>query len=121
MKYMGQLVGLKKDVINQVIPETIDELKAEEENILLRQNSRVDVQVEDDHFMHIAVHNKMEDTAAKVAHINAHKRALILKQTRPELFPADQPQMTPEGMPEGGMPAPSRETSSAPVQRLPNL
>lgn len=120
MKHMGKLTGLKKDVIDQVIPQTVDELKAEEENIMLRNNERVNVSATDDHFMHIAVHNKMEDTPAKIAHINAHKRAMVLKKERPELFPPETPQLnSPDQMPDNPLPEPARDTSNQPVRSVP--
>lgn len=87
LKYMGRLSGLKKDVINQMLPPVIDELIAEEENDKLENNKVVPVQLTDDHVIHLEVHNKLSDTPAKYAHIQAHKRAMVLKKTHPELFP----------------------------------
>jgi hypothetical protein len=46
----------------------------------------VAVQATDDHVIHLEIHNKLSDTPAKYAHIEAHKRAMILKKTNPELF-----------------------------------
>ena len=86
-RYMGKLSGLKQDIINQLLPPTIDEMKAEEENQLLREGTKVEVSVNDDHQSHLEIHNKMEDTPQKIAHINAHKRAMMLQKVKPELFP----------------------------------
>lgn len=91
LRYMGKLSGLKQDIIHQLLPPTIDEMVAEDENEALRNNERVDVLPTDDHQSHLEIHNKMEDTPAKVAHMNAHKRAMVLQKVRPELFP-EQPQ-----------------------------
>jgi hypothetical protein len=112
LRYMGRLSGLKNDVVEQLLPPTIDELQAEDENIRLRNDERVDVMPEDDHYAHIEIHNKMEDTPAKIAHINAHKRAMLLRKMKPELFPqqpanggvnaqqvTDKPLPTPVGQP----------------------
>lgn len=87
LRHMGTLSGLKKDMVERLLPPTIEEMRADEENILLRENERVDVLPTDDHQTHMEIHNKMEDTPAKFAHINAHKRAMMLKQARPDLFP----------------------------------
>lgn len=87
LKYMGKLSGLKRDVINQMLPPTIDEMIAGEENEKLERNEVVAVQVTDDNVIHLEIHNKLSDTPAKYAHIQAHKRAMTLKKAKPELFP----------------------------------
>lgn len=87
IRYMGKLSGLKKDIIDRLLPPTIEEMRAEEENELLRNGEKVEVLPTDDHQTHLAIHNKMEDTPAKFAHMNAHKRAMMLQQARPDLFP----------------------------------
>lgn len=87
MKKMGKLTGLKKDEIDQIFPPTIDELIAEDENTRLENNEIVEVLGTDDHIIHMEIHNKMSDTPAKYAHIQAHKRAMMLKKTNPDLFP----------------------------------
>jgi hypothetical protein len=88
LKKMGRLSGLKKDEIDQILPPVIDELIAEDENKVLEANGIVVVKPEDDHVIHMEIHNKLSDTPAKYAHINAHKKAMMLKKTNPELFPA---------------------------------
>ncbi len=110
MKYMGKLSGLHKDVIDQVLPQTIEEMRAEEENIQLRNNEIVEVTPQDDHYTHIEIHNKMEDTPAKYAHIMAHKRALMLQRARPDLFPPEPSQVQGE-MTEKALPAPAQDTA----------
>lgn len=87
LRYMGKLSGLKKDIIDRLLPPTIEEMRAEEENELLRNGEKVEVLPTDDHQTHLSIHNKMEDTPAKFAHMNAHKRAMMLQQARPDLFP----------------------------------
>lgn len=87
LKYMGRLSGLKKDVINQMMPPVVDELVADDENIKLEKNLVVPVKVTDDHVIHMEVHNLASDTPAKYAHIEAHKRAMILLKTNPQLAP----------------------------------
>jgi len=91
LRHMGKLSGLKKDIIDRLLPPTIEEMRAEDENIAMRENPDqiVEVLPTDDHQAHLEIHNKMEDTPAKIAHINAHKRAMMLQQARPDLFPQD--------------------------------
>lgn len=89
LRHMGKLSGLKKDIIDRLLPPTIEEMRAEEENVLMRDNPEQPIEVlpTDDHQAHLEIHNKMEDTPAKIAHINAHKRAMMLMKARPDLFP----------------------------------
>jgi hypothetical protein len=87
MKKMGKLTGLRKDEIDMILPPVIDELIAEDENKKLEENELVAVQATDDHVIHLEIHNKLSDTPAKYAHIEAHKRAMILKKTNPEIAP----------------------------------
>jgi hypothetical protein len=94
-----------------VLPQTIEEMRAEEENVQLRQNERVDVTPQDDHATHLEIHNRMEDTPAKYAHMQAHKRAMLLQRVRPDLFPPEPSQMQGE-MTDKALPNPARETTS---------
>lgn len=93
-RHMGKLSGMKKDIIDQLLPPTIEEMRAEEENEAMRKNPDqvIPVLPTDDHQTHIEIHNKMEDVPAKFAHINAHKRAMMLMRARPDLFPEQQQQ-----------------------------
>lgn len=86
-KHLGKLKGLKKDEIELLLPPTIEELRAEDENKLLEADELVEVLPTDDHVTHLEVHNKMSDTPAKYAHIEAHKRAMLLARVRPDLIP----------------------------------
>lgn len=90
LRHMGKLSGLKKDIIDRLLPPTIEEMRAEDENLMMRDNPEqiVEVLPTDDHQAHLEIHNKMEDVPAKFAHINAHKRAMMLQRARPDLFPA---------------------------------
>lgn len=93
LKELGRLNGLKKDQIDRLFPPTVDERIAEEENLSLNENKLVPVQREDDHVTHLEVHSKANPTRATYAHIKTHEKALSIKKTNPELFPAD-PQAT---------------------------
>lgn len=83
LRKIGNLSGFKKDEIDQILPPTVDELTAGDENMKLDAKQKVDVNVYDDDFMHMVVHNKAADTPQKIAHINAHKQAMMLKRAQP--------------------------------------
>jgi hypothetical protein len=115
LKQMGRLTGLKKDEVDMIMPPTIDELIARDENVLLEKNEVVMVQSTDDHQMHLEEHNKLSDTQAKMAHINAHKRAMAIKKTNPELFPQAPSAMNPTagvGVGETALPEPVKNKVS---------
>lgn len=111
LKYMGKLSGFKRDIIDQLMPQTIEEIRAEEENETLRKNEIVEVMPTDDHAAHLEIHNKMEDVPAKYAHINAHKRAMLLQSARPELFPPKPNAVDPSRIPQNGLERPAADNS----------
>ena len=90
LRKIGNLSGFKKDEIDQILPPTVDELTANEENLKLDAKQKVAVNVYDDDFMHMVVHNKAADTPQKYAHINAHKQAMMLKRAQPQFNMAAQ-------------------------------
>lgn len=91
VRRLGELNGLHKDDVFSILPPNVHELKAEEENKLLESSKQpVQVDVSDDDIIHMEIHNKASDTPAKYAHMNAHKRALLLKLKNPQIVPADQ-------------------------------
>ena len=90
MRHYGKLIGMKQDLVEQIYPPTIDELRAEEENMMINENKKALVLPEDDHYLHLQIHNKLPDSPEKIAHINAHKRALILQKLNPEMVPEAQ-------------------------------
>lgn len=96
IKHLAKLSAIEKDVIDRVIPPSVDELDAEEENEELSGNSIVEVEPTDDDIVHIDVHNKASDTKAKESHIAAHRNNMLLKKQRPELFPQEEATEMPE-------------------------
>jgi len=52
----------------------------------------VRIEPTDDHATHMEIHGKAADTKAKFAHIEAHKRAMMIQRNNPELFPPAMPQ-----------------------------
>lgn len=85
-KRFAKLSGMRKDEIDQLLPPTVEELRAEEENAILDADELVQVGATDDHIIHMEIHNKAADGPAKTAHIKAHKMAMVLQRTRPDLF-----------------------------------
>lgn len=86
-KHLAKLKGLKRDEIDLLLPPNVEELKALDENQKLENDELVQVEATDDHITHLEIHNKLEDIPAKIAHINAHKRAMQLARTRPDIVP----------------------------------
>lgn len=86
-KKMGRLM-FSKDEVDRLLPQTIDEMKAEKENEALSENTLKDVKIEatDNHETHLEIHSKAKDTPAKFAHIEAHKRAMMIQRNNPEIF-----------------------------------
>lgn len=117
VKQLGKYSGMTKDEIDRVLPPNYDELKSEEENQDLNAGNIVSVEPTDDDMIHMENHNKAKDGPEKYAHMNAHKRNMLLKKERPELFPQKSvSQQTDiagamgkmEGM-NGGMPIPAAQ------------
>jgi hypothetical protein len=92
LKKLAKLNGLSKDDIMLLLPPTVDELLAEDENNKLNKNQLVQVSPNDKHMIHLEIHAKAAETAAKAAHIAAHKYAMKVQRDQPELFPELQAQ-----------------------------
>jgi hypothetical protein len=84
LQKIGNLSGFTKEEVEMVLPPIIDEMNAESENEKLDQAKIVPVQIYDDDFVHLEVHNKAADTPSKYAHLEAHKKAMMLKRVKPE-------------------------------------
>jgi hypothetical protein len=102
LRKLGMLSGMTKDEVDRLLPPTIDERIAEDQNVLLNQDKLVPVLPEDNHDVHLEIHSKAKDTDATYAHVETHKKALSIKKTRPELFPPDQEAMM-SGIQQGNM------------------
>jgi len=90
LKELGKTKGLTKDQIDRLLPPTIDERIAEDQNTTLNKDETVPVLPEDDHNVHLEIHMKAKATDATYAHIETHKKALSIKKVNPEMFPPDQ-------------------------------
>ena len=83
--------------INRIVPQTADELDAEDENKSLSENKEVRAELNENHAEHIAVHRRAAETAAKKAHIMAHRKFLKIKKDRePKPEPSNNQARVPE-------------------------
>lgn len=103
-KKLGELIGLKQDEIDRLMPPSVDELGAEEQNEWLNQNKMVKVDPNENHVVHMEIHQKANPTKATLAHIKTHRQMLKLAQENPELAGAGQQSVaTGRGMEPGQM------------------
>jgi len=113
----GKLNGMTSEELDMAFPKTVDEMQAEDENILLNKNKLPTISVRDNHIEHIAIHAKASDTPARMAHIKKHREAMVVKRNNPALFPemnAQNPMAQP-GQPQGAS-APATPAPSTPTQ-----
>lgn len=94
-KKYGRLTGMSKEEVDLAFPPTIDELQAQDENLLLNEGKLPKISVTDDHLTHIDIHSKAVQNATSVTHILAHKKLMLIKRDRPDLFPPPQGLNTP--------------------------
>lgn len=110
LKELGRLSAIRKDRIDLLLPPTASEMQAEDENLLLSKNKKVEVLETDDDMAHIIAHERASETPAKQAHINSHMRSLMLKRSNPEMFGEGNPSMGASGInPTPGVETPSGE------------
>ena len=106
-KKLAKLHDMPKEEIEITFPPTVDELHAEEENVILNNEKVPQISVQDDHQTHLAIHTKANLSAALMTHIKAHKDLMIQKRNRPDLFPpAGEPQFA-----QPGQQQPTRQTA----------
>jgi len=108
LKSVARLSGMERDEVDVLYPPTLDEMMAREQNDALDKNENVPVLPEDDHTVHLEIHAEAADTDATYAHIETHKKALLLQREQPDLFPQLQEQKAQEAgeaPTPGGLPA----------------
>ena len=110
---------MKKDEVDRILPPTVDELEAEDENLLLNKNIPVEVTPEQHHVQHLEILNKAEENAASLAHGKAHRLAIKVFKVRPDLFPQMIPQAPPIEQPGSSPVSPATETISPSRQSAP--
>ena len=110
LRMMGKLFGMSKAELDRLYPPTIDEREAGQENDLLNNNKLAPVTREQNHEVHLLEHMKAADTPASRTHVKAHQQALLMKRSKPELFPED-----PADVPFGPQDPQSGGTTSRPI------
>jgi len=93
LRSLGKMSGLSKVQMAVMFPATIDEMRAEDENVRVNKNDLPEVNPIDDDVVHIEIHNKATETPAKLSHIEAHKEMMLYKKEHPEEFPEEQARM----------------------------
>lgn len=96
----GRILDMSTQEINLMIPASIDEMDAEQENERIADNKLPQVSIEEDDAVHIEIHNKAPDTPAKRAHIEAHKFQMRFKRSNPQLFQQPQLDISPVDSPD---------------------
>jgi len=79
--------GMSTADVRRIVPPTVDELTAEEQNKKLSDNKDVAVKATDDHNVFIRINSKAADTPARNKKIQKHKEFITLNKTNPELVP----------------------------------
>lgn len=96
LRRLGKLNSMSKEELDMAFPKTVDEMQAEDENILLNNNKIPPINIRENHMEHIMMHAKANQTPATMAHIKKHREAMVIKRSAPELFPdMQQPQVKP--------------------------
>lgn len=88
---LAKLQGVSKEELDMMFPPTVDELHAEDENILINAMKLPKISVNDDHRTHLEIHAKANQNPAGMAHIRAHKKLMLVRRDRQDLFPPQQP------------------------------
>lgn len=83
--------SMDPSLIEVLLPDTIDELKAQEENEQINKESLPEVAPTDNHEQHLAVHRMAANTWAKWIHIQWHEELLSM-QKQQQMQQAMQPQ-----------------------------
>ncbi len=67
-------------LIDTLFPDSIDEIKATEENEMLGENSMPQVQPTDNHEQHLLIHRMSKNSWAKWVHIQWHEELLSMQK-----------------------------------------
>lgn len=103
--------SLDPQTIDVMFPDTLDEVKASEENESLGAGKMVMAQPTDNHEQHLAVHRMSANSWAKWIHIQMHEEMLsqqkqqqMQQPPQPGQPPQGQPGQQPQGMQQGPQP-----------------
>lgn len=112
---LAKLNGMEHDEIDRLLPPTIDELIAEEENDKLSNDEYVPINMKEDHVAHWDIHAKAAETPAKEAHLKATRLAMQIRRDQPELFPQQQQSVQNAGETPDSASTEVTETASSPT------
>lgn len=77
--------------IDLIFPKSLDELKAEEENLMISDGKLPPISETDDHAVHLYIHSRVKNNREKWAHVLTHE-ALLAKQKKQQEQQAQQQQ-----------------------------
>jgi len=107
-KQLAKLNGMTPEEIDLAFPPTVDEMQAEEENDLLNSEKIAPIGIRDNHVVHIGIHSRANQNKYSITHIRAHKKLMIIKRNKADLFPPEEKQPI-KTQPEGKVDNVSRE------------
>lgn len=108
---MGRLIMPKQEV-ERVMPLTVDEQQALDENKKLNDEEMPKVLLAQDHNVHLRVHASADDNPTTRRHIQIHRYMLMQKRMNPQSFP--QLPGDPQPLEQGGNAAPVQSISPQP-------
>lgn len=82
VRKIAQVSDLDDNEISFIIPENIDEMKANKENEFLDKDKQQKVDRDDDDIQHLRVHRKANPTEALKIHLETHKKNLLMKKEK---------------------------------------
>lgn len=100
LRKLGKISRATKAELTLMFPPTIDELRAEDENRKIENGNLPKIDFYDEDNIHLEMHNKAPNNAAKISHMEAHKAMMFIKKKRPELMPM--PEESPSGQKDAG-------------------
>ncbi len=102
LKELAKLSNFRTDQVKMLFPPTYEELKAEEENLLMEKGTQAVVSLTDEHITHMLIHSKLNDSEVRDEHVKFHKQAMKIQKENEMLFQTNPgvPQETGPVMPE---------------------
>jgi hypothetical protein len=92
-KELARLNGMKKQQINVLFPETLDEMEARMENELINKGKQAQVEATQNHIIHILNHLRLNEGKVRDAHIELHQQAMYLLRKYQTMLGGQQEQM----------------------------
>ena len=93
--FLPKFGSLDPQTIDVLLPDSLDEIKATQENELLDRNEMPDVLPTDNHEQHLMIHAQAKPSWAKWMHISWHEE--MLSRQKAQLMAQQQMQMEPQG------------------------